>query len=331
MGLVKAGMTPAWMVEIDEKCNQLLERRFPGVPRYRDVREVGKHNLEPIDILVGGSPCQDVSMAGKRKGLAGERSGLWFEYRRVLEELNPSWFIFENVTGMLQSNGGRDFATVLRGMVECGYGVAYRVLNSEYFGLAQRRRRVFVVGHRGDGRAAEVLFEPEAMPGNVGTGETPRADFAQVARGGVKFPVWWDGGYKSDTLTTRIHDQFMPDIGTFGAVLAFGHSGGETVKINDKANAITTETGSGTTAMIQGVVDRLGIRRLTPLECERLMGFEPGWTDGFKDGARYKMLGNAVCPPVALWIARRIVDITKGLDKQEIGRASCRERVLRNV
>jgi DNA (cytosine-5)-methyltransferase 1 len=119
--------------------------------------------LTKVEIIAAGVPCQDVSVAGKRRGLAGERTGLFYDFARLLRELRPAWVVFENVPGLLSSNRGRDFAEVLRVlMVECGYGVSWRVLDSRFFGVAQRRRRLFIVGCRGKPCPAEILFEPSS-------------------------------------------------------------------------------------------------------------------------------------------------------------------------
>src|SRR5690606_36023257 len=163
LGLERAGMQVRWQVEIEDFPTRVLERHWPSVTRHRDVRQVGKHNLEPVDLICGGFPCQDLSVAGRRAGLAGERSGLFFEFMRVVAELTPRWVLIENVPGLLSSNGGRDMGTVLGALAELGYGYAYRVLDAQYFGVAQRRRRVFIVGCLGDWRSAtEVLFESES-------------------------------------------------------------------------------------------------------------------------------------------------------------------------
>ena len=166
LGFEQAGMECAWQCEIDKHAQAVLARHWPGVPCYEDVRDVRRDNVAAVDLVCGGFPCQDVSVAGKRAGLAGERSGLWFEFCRVIEELRPKWVVIENVPGLLSSNGGADFATILAGLVECGYGVSWRILDAQYFGVAQRRRRVFIVGSLGDGRSAEVLFEREGMFGH---------------------------------------------------------------------------------------------------------------------------------------------------------------------
>ena len=178
LGFERAGMTVAWQCEIDKAASTVLARHWPDVPNMGDVRDVG-HSTPSVDVVVGGFPCQDVSVAGRRAGLDGERSGLWHEFRRIVGDLRPRWVVVENVPGLLSSNGGRDFAVILRGLVECGYGVAWRVLDAQYFGLPQRRRRVFLVGSFGNGRAAQVLFERESLPGDT----PPRRETgARVAR-----------------------------------------------------------------------------------------------------------------------------------------------------
>lgn len=166
LGFESAGMECVTQVELDPACQSVLRRHWPDATLYSDVREVHGSDLGAVDLVCGGFPCQDLSVAGRREGLAGERSGLWYEYHRLLAEAHPEWVVIENVPGLLSSGGGRDFAIVLRGLVELGYGVVWRVLDSQHFGVPQRRRRVFIVGHLGDGRAAQVLFEPEGVCGD---------------------------------------------------------------------------------------------------------------------------------------------------------------------
>lgn len=153
-------------VEIDKACNQVLAKHFPDTKQFTDITEVKGSDL--IDagfnpsggIITGGFPCQDLSVAGKRAGLAGERSGLFWHAARLVEETQSEWFIIENVPGLLTSNGGKDFAIVLGEMAELGYSVAWRILDAQYFGVPQRRRRVFIVGRRAGGASpAEVLFK----------------------------------------------------------------------------------------------------------------------------------------------------------------------------
>jgi len=178
LGFERAGIDTVWQVEKDKYARATLTEHFPTATQYEDVNHVGREQLTTVDLISGGFPCQDVSVAGNRAGLAGNRSGLWFEFERILSELRPRWCVIENVPGLLSSNGGRDFATVIRGLVNIGYGVCWRVLDSQYFGVAQRRRRVFIVGHLGGGGAAEVLFERESVRGNPAPRRSTREDVA---------------------------------------------------------------------------------------------------------------------------------------------------------
>jgi DNA (cytosine-5)-methyltransferase 1 len=167
LGFDRAGMQCVLQVEQDRYCVEVLSRHWPDVPKMTDVREVKRESFYgSINLVCGGFPCQDVSVAGKRKGLAGERSGLWTEFHRIIREFTPRWVVIENVPGLFSSNGGRDFGAILRGLEECGYHVAWRVLDSRYFGVAQRRRRVFIVASIGDGGCAEILFESEGLHRN---------------------------------------------------------------------------------------------------------------------------------------------------------------------
>lgn len=149
--------------EIDPQAQRVLKRHFPGTRIINDVKAIEKDTFggSPIDLITGGFPCQDLSVAGRRKGLDGERSGLWFEYLRIIADHKPRVVVIENVPGLLSSNGGEDFAVILRGLVELGYGVAWRVFDSQFDGVAQRRERVFIVASLGDASCAEILFERE--------------------------------------------------------------------------------------------------------------------------------------------------------------------------
>lgn len=153
-------------VEIDEKCRKVLAKHFPDARQFTDVTTVkGKDLIDAgfnpsSGIITGGFPCQDLSIAGKRVGLAGERSGLFWEIARVVEETQSQYFIIENVPGLLSSNKGADFGVVIGTMADLGYSVGWRVLDAQYFGVPQRRKRVFIVGKRGTDSPtpAEILF-----------------------------------------------------------------------------------------------------------------------------------------------------------------------------
>ena len=215
LGFERAGLVCCWQVEIDAKCNEVLSHHWPDVQRYGDIKNVGRHNLEPVGIISGGIPCVGFSVAGRCAGLADERSGLWWEMLRVIEELRPTWVVIENVPGLRSSWSPaeppprkiqvREFAqrsdaekwaesvacdweveetsdleTILTSLGQLSYWWAYRSLDAQYYNLAQRRERVFIVGRSGDvgglgntqsrhdvsglaGLPAKVLFEPESL------------------------------------------------------------------------------------------------------------------------------------------------------------------------
>ena len=176
-GLRQAGMESSWQVEKEPFCLKVLKTRFP------ERRTSGRYSYLPwVDLICAGVPCQDWSVAGKRAGLSGTRSSLVYQFARILYELRPTWFLFENVPGLLSSNDGRDFAEVLRlFMVKCGYGIQWRVLDSQFFGVAQRRRRLFIVGRFGKPCPPEILFEPEGGPGDSPQSAEARPDVARRA------------------------------------------------------------------------------------------------------------------------------------------------------
>jgi len=162
------GWNPVAFSEIEPFPCAVLAHRFPQVPNMGDMTKYKEWNLErSIDLLVGGTPCQAFSVAGLRQGLKDPRGNLMLTYGAIAGHFKPTWIVWENVPGVLSSNGGRDFGTFLGMLAELGYGFAYRVLDAQYYGVAQRRRRVFVVGYLGDWRpAASVLFESESLCGN---------------------------------------------------------------------------------------------------------------------------------------------------------------------
>jgi len=332
LGFDRAGMACAWQVEIDAAARRVLARHWPDVPRFTDIRACGAHNLRPVDMIAFGSPCQDLSIAGRRAGLQGERSSLFYEATRIIRALRPAIAVWENVPGALSSARGRDFAAVLDELADCGaLDIGWRVLDSQWFGVAQRRRRLFAVADFRDRRAGEILALAESVPRSAPPLRPAGPDLAGVLGGGTPGQGWradpermtlvtafarqsggavWAGVTEGRTATPLSHQA--------PAVMAF------TVEARGESGCITASTTHAST--LQGkhrpaVLDHLVVRRLTPRECERLQGFPDDFTacDGsgrpLSDSARYRLLGNAVTVPVATWLGRRIMAALAG-DRQ---------------
>ena len=176
--------------EIERFPSEVLAHHYPNTPNLGDMTKFKEWNLESnVDLLVGGTPCQSFSVAGLRKGLDDPRGNLMLTYLAIAKQYRPNWLVWENVPGVLSSNGGRDFGSFLGGLAECGYGFAYRVLDAQFFGVAQRRRRVFVVGYLGDWRAAAaVLFERHSLQGHPAPSREKRQSVAASVGAGA------DGG-----------------------------------------------------------------------------------------------------------------------------------------
>ena len=315
------GWEPVAFSEIDPFPCALLQHHYSVVPNLGNLEHYRDWTLPAFAVLVGGTPCQSFSVAGLRKGLADPRGNLALTYLGVVDRFRPRWAVWENVPGVLSSDGGRDFGSFLGALVELGYGFAYRVLDAQFFGVAQRRRRVFVVGCAGGDwqRAAEVLFEPEGLRGNPKKGRAKRQSVAPDARSSVETGCWWDGGQISQTLDAVLaKGQTMPERNRFPAVLtgdpasiySIGMDSGSTYA-RDLAQPITRRNGDP-----GAVVRAMAVRRLTPIECERLQGFPDGYTNipwrkqpEAPDGPRYKALGNSMAVPVVRWIGERIAAV----------------------
>ncbi len=183
------GMEPVAFAEVDKHASAVLAAHYPDVPNLGDITEVDwKKYRGKADLVVGGSPCQSFSIAGKREGLEGE-SGLMYEFIRCVREVRPRWFLWENVPGALSSEHGAAFGQLLHEMADGGgYGCAWRVLDAQFFGVAQRRRRLFLVGRAGNGfrEACQVLFEPDCVPGNSASSRAKREELAARAGRGAR-------------------------------------------------------------------------------------------------------------------------------------------------
>jgi DNA (cytosine-5)-methyltransferase 1 len=253
------GWQPAFFSEIEKFPRAVLEHHYPDVPLHGDFTTIQENQYGKIDLLVGGTPCQSFSIAGLRGGLDDERGNLALEFCRLAQRERPRWIVWENVPGVLSSNGGRDFGSILGALEDLGYGLAYRVLDAQYFGVAQRRRRVFVVGYFGDWRcAAAVLFERHSLLGHP----APSREKRQDAAGGLAPSASERGGRGGDrsavgTLRTRRLGEggdpnFVPDtanaITASMANSATGHNKDENIFVFDAYNQADTGAVSKTVA-----------------------------------------------------------------------------------
>lgn len=356
LGFEREGYEVKWCIERDVNAQHVLARHFPNAVIYGDITQVNAKELASVDVICGGFPCQDVSVAGKRAGLTGERTGLFYDAMRIIRYLSPQLVILENVPGLLSSNNGLDFATVIREMGE-GWDcqeVAWRVLDSQYFGVAQRRNRVFVVASSAIGHAEQVLALTESVCGDPPPRRTKRQSVTADTEDGVTRSVArhrGHGDYVMDEVASAMlqrdwkdnTDLVVIDRAAFnqGANAAYDPH----IAITDLMDPLVArgphalaytkakraQSPTDDESWVEGevsptlngfdvgdtrattVVAATGsmIRRLTPIECERLQGFPDGWTNvgsagkPTPDSHRYKQLGNAVTVNVAKWIASR--------------------------
>ena len=358
LGLERAGMEVVWQCEIDPYRRRVLEKHWPNAVRYEDVRSIGSDGfyhesyrqgrcggnpvaenvtepyvgngregqyvaprLDSVDLICGGFPCQDLSVAGRRAGLSGSRSGLFYEFARIVGEVRPEWLLVENVPGLLSSNGGDDFRIVIDTFQGFGYGLSWRILDSRYFGVPQRRRRVYIVGSLGDLRSAAVLFEPQSGGGDSQAGRETGQEVAA--------PLGASTSSYSGRRNDLDHESYIPEVtGSLDSTL--GHHGWSIPNQSFDQNflQVVALQGAGSTSQgsqgsgwkenesftlnktdVHGVATASTVRRLTPTECERLQALPDGWSDlgGTKDGPRYAACGDAVTSTVAEWIGRRVI------------------------
>jgi DNA (cytosine-5)-methyltransferase 1 len=289
-----------WQVEIDPYCRSVLRRKFPGVPLFKDVRDVGRSNLSGVDCVAGGFPCQDYSIAGGRSGLAGDRGAVWWEMHRIIASCSPTWIVGENVPGMLSSRGGRDFLEIVRSLIQLGYGVTWSTLDSQFWNVPQRRRRLFIIGHSGGVPRPEILTLSEGVYGHPDpSGEKGKDATKRVT------PSLTSSGTGTSRVGFNSEDQRV--------VLASGTS--KATAYSRVAHTLTKSDYKGPGHnRDENIVGGDIPRRLTPRECERLQGFPDDWTryaddnTEISDSQRYKMMGNAITVPVAEFLFKRIKD-----------------------
>jgi DNA (cytosine-5)-methyltransferase 1 len=298
--------------EICPHAKNVYAKHFPSSAPIGPIENVQAADLPDFQCLFAGWPCQDHSVAGRRAGLAGKRSGLFLEVARILKATAPRWFCCENVPGLLSSDQGRDMRRIVAALTNMGYGLAWRVLDARWFGVPQRRRRVFIVGCFGNPRrAAEVLFECQSLSGIITPRDKPKTEVAgTLTRGFGARGACLDESLAA-TLTERSNSQSTQDVNQLVYVPAVAHA------INGKGSKFGSGRDAQETFIAHTLTDSAGVRRLTPLEAERVQGFPDCWTrlgaDGkeLSDSARYSLLGLAVPPPVVTWILRRIMRESK--------------------
>jgi DNA (cytosine-5)-methyltransferase 1 len=296
----RLGWEHVFMSEIDPHASTVLAHRFPGVPNLGDMTKIdGRDYRGKIDILVGGTPCQNFSTNGNRQGLQGKKSSLAWHYVRLLKEIKPKRFVWENVPGCRTTNGGADLRSLITAFTALGYGVGWRTLDARSFGCPTARERLFVVGYLGDPAGVErVLFDaagnqrnhrPDGSIGNAIDDRSTDCDpFAAPAR-----DIWAFNGKRS---LGGLRRSVAPTFLAMGSDKSWANSG--------KSIAIVT--------------DELA-RYLTPSEALRCHGFPSDWchiTDMLgsrraiiPEGAIYKVVGNSIAVPVIEWIFKRIQEV----------------------
>ena len=347
--------------EVDKYASAVLKYKFPNTKNYGDIKTIDWKSVPDFDLLVGGSPCQDLSVAGKRAGITGERSGLFAEFVRALQEKKPNYFIWENVKGALSSNQGWDFAEVQTQMAEAGYELWWQILNAKDFGVPQNRERIFVVGTR-NGSPREILFErgtdeetskteklsepiSNCLRTNYSNGHSNETYIRQLNQPKHSNDrVYSDEGI-SPTLNTMQGGNRQPFVAMRWTRTAKGRearkeamakgkdytpfSGGHRTLTSAKDDTIGTITSQAIAKdSLLGNGDR--IRRLTPLEAERLMSWPDDWTKygifpvgdhkkenrkplqewvkkEISDTQRYKMCGNGVVSEVVKEIVKNLL------------------------
>ena len=382
LGLERSGHTCIGQVEIDKNARAVLEEHWPNVPKHDDVTtaidwadQIGITGS--VDLVVGGFPCQDVSVAGRRAGLAGERSGLFFDALAFATHVKAKTLILENVPGLLSSNQGRDFGVILTELADAGYSnIEWRVLDSQFFGVPQRRRRIFIVANTGSQSFRPVFTERQSSSGNPAPSSKSRKATSGTSgdsakKGSIigsdivgslcasdhKFPqqqqvhenkiiiqeVYGQTGYgdygpgvktlnhsmhkrPEDSVVVfsprydeavRLHDsKIAPTVATYYGTggsnmpfIAFPIQDGRDIEKNQNGLGLGSESDPSYTldqTGAQSVATNQSVRRLTPVECERLQGFPDNWTGSQSDTQRYKQMGNAVTVNVIEWIGKRL-------------------------
>ena len=332
-----------WSNEWDKYANQIYAKHFRECDS-RDIRTVDTKDIPDHDLLCAGFPCQSFSIAGKRLGFEDTRGTMFFEIARIIRDKRPRYFLLENVKGLLSHDEGKTFQTILGVLSDLGYEYQWQVLNSKNFGVPQNRERVFIVGHLRETSRPEVFPIGESysishqtkyaeQAGRSRISSTIDARYGSLRNAGETY-LHYIGGIrgkrdmwlKDDKQNSRNFSQGQRVYSSDGiASTIAGNAGGLGGKTGLYAIPVLTPDrmekrqngrrfkNDGDPAFTltsqdkHGVYDGLNIRRLTPIECERLQGFPDNWTEGISDTQRYKCLGNAVTTLVITEIGRKLI------------------------
>lgn len=387
----RSGAVPVWSSEIEPFCMEVTKKHFPNVMQLGDIKKIKGDKIPPVDIICAGSPCQDLSIAGKREGLKGERSGLFRTANDIVSDMlnatsgkYPKYFIWENVLGAFSSNKGCDFQAVLSEITQADIPmpqsgrwarsgmvrskrckVTWRVLDAQYWGVPQHRERIFLITYFGNrGGRPEVLFESESMPRNPAESQSKKEALTRTAVPSTETSVYDIGSGICISVLDMTHAQDVIRERNDGTVQTLNNrmgTGGNQVPLiytfnrdasiknnmpiyEDKTSTLKTSTrlavvyaidraafnqganakydfkisdnGINSTLVARGPsavgciyknIDCSYVRRLTPLECERLQGLPDNWTEGGSDTARYRAIGNGMAQPCADYVMSKVV------------------------
>lgn len=388
-----SGIEPVWSSEIESFPLKVTAKRFPNVTQLGDITKIDGRQIEPVDVITFGSPCQDLSIAGKRAGLDGERSGLFMEAVRIIKEMRdetstgtdepvrPRFAVWENVPGAFSSNKGEDFRVVLEELCKIkdgnaaiprpkngkwntaglivgdGYSVAWRVLDARFWGVPQRRRRIWLVADFGGERAGEILFKRAGLRRSFAESRAPREEAARDLGNGAqaadrkiceangfnhlngskaKSIAYTENGsptlragsptscvvfFGQDAYDKYTETQQSATIKASGGIYGggseclvcagFSPQAGKTAGISYSVNESPTLQTSKEMGMVIGRESQYIVRRLTPLECCRLQGMPDWWCADIlhSDAPEYKMWGNGMALPCAMYVMEGIAEI----------------------
>jgi DNA (cytosine-5)-methyltransferase 1 len=292
LGFERAGIKTVSVCEIDPYASSVLAERFPEAPNLGSITEINADDIPEADIWSGGFPCQDLSVAGKRAGFAGKRSSLAFAFLDLVEQRRPRWLVLENVPGLFSSNNGADFGRLLYEVEQLGYSVAWRTLDARYFGVPQRRSRVFIVASLERDRAAEVLFECESCKRHPAQsqsqGEGASINTSDGIGSDLRRSFAGQSGASTDTNRVREVDGLARRLDD--SIISFpSRYSRQPTKFNNQTDPLTISAGAPAVLIP---------KQETINDLSNPVGL---------DGHRYRCCGNGVVAPVAEWIGRRIV------------------------